>query len=80
MKNMVRGRNEDGAGAPSGMASVAGFNPDGLIIDLDAPIEEGRDSTLDAVLPASDPSNAVPAESSSTNPVPDRPVDVEPVG
>ena len=80
MKNMVRDRNEDGTGTPSGMASVAGFNPDGLVIDLDAQPEEGGDITPEAVFPAGDPSNAAPAESSITNPVPIRPVDVEPVG
>ena len=76
----VGGEKADEAGAPSGMASVAGFNPDGLVIDLGAEMEEAVDVDSEAVLPEGSPSNAVPSDSSITNPVPDHPADVVPVG
>ena len=80
LKESVRGRKEEGAGAPSGMAGVAGFNPDGLIIDLDAQTEEDGNGGSEEGMSAGSPSNAVPAESSTTNQVPDQSGDVVPVG
>ena len=80
LKESVGNQKEDGAGASSGMASVAGFNPDELIIDLDAQIEEGGDVAPEAVLPDGNLSNTVPVGSSSTNPIPDRSGDAVPVG
>jgi hypothetical protein len=80
LQESVRGRKEAGADAPSGMASVAGLNSDKLIIDLDAQTEAGAEVGSEAVLPAGNPSNTVPAGSSITNPIPERPGDVVPVG
>jgi hypothetical protein len=76
----VGGEKEEDAGVPSGMASVAGFNPDDLVIELDAEIEEAVEVDFEAVLPDGSPSNAVPVESPITNPVPDHSADVVPVG
>lgn len=80
LKRSVRGWKEDGAGAPSGMASVAGFNSEGLIVDLDAEIEEDVEVGSETAFSDGNTSNAVPAGSSSTNPIPDRTGDVVPVG
>ena len=62
------------------MASVAGLNPDGLMIDMGTPAEESVEVAPEAVLPAGNPSNAAPAESAITNSIPVRPKLVVPVG
>lgn len=78
LKESAGDQEADGAGPLSGMASVAGFNPDELIIDLDAQID--GDVGAEVIIPAGNQSNTVPAGSSSTNLIPDRSGDVVPVG
>jgi len=79
MKESAQDRTAQGGDTPSGMAAVAGFNPDGLIIDLDTQPEESAAADAETNLPDETPSNAVPAEA-ITNPVPDHPEQVVPVG
>jgi len=78
MKESAFDRTAGGADMPSGMAAVAGFNPEGLIIDLDTQAEESEDP--ETVVPAENPSNAVPADAAITNPVPAPSGNVVPVG
>ena len=80
LRGSVGDQKEEGTGVPSGMASVAGFNPDALVIELDVQPEEGGDVVPEAVVTDDTSSNAVPAGSSITNPVPEDPEDVVPVG
>jgi len=79
MKESAQDRTAQGGDTPSGMAAVAGFNPDGLIIDLDTQPEESDGGDTETNLPDETPSNAVPAEA-ITNTVPDHPEQVVPVG
>ncbi len=80
LKESIGDQKEDEARSPSGMASVAGFNADELVIDLDTLIEADGDVGAEVILPMGTQSNSVPTGSSRTNPIPDRSGDVVPVG
>ena len=79
-KESAGNQKEDETNRSSGLASVAGFNPDALVIELDVPPEEGGDVVPEAIRPDGGLSNAVPTGSSITNSVPERLEDVVPVG
>ena len=76
----ARSRNEQEVAASSGMASVAGLNTEGVIIELATTANQSGEVTPEAQLPAANPSNAVPEGAAVTNPVPERPENVVPVG
>ena len=69
-----------GTDALSGMASIAGLDPDGVSIDAAAQDEGTDDAGSGELLPAGSESNAVPAGSLQTNAVPDQTGDAVPVG
>jgi hypothetical protein len=78
MKGSVGYRTGQEADALSDMASIAGFDPDGVIIDATAQTDE--DDGAGEIVPAGDQSITVPEESPQTNSIPDRPEEVMPVG
>ena len=76
----ARSRKEQGVDASSGMASIAGLNTEGVIIELGAPVDEGGEVSPDAERSPESATNTVPEGASVTNPVPERSGEVVPVG
>jgi hypothetical protein len=80
MKGLVSDQAEQDADALSGMASVAEFDPDGVVLVPDATTGEDGGIGSGGIAPADSPTNAVQAEPPETNSVPAGSGDVVPVG